>query len=170
MDGILLTYSRTGAEAEAAIAAVRYVYTGENGTPAILNANIISLVVCNLAAALAADKGDIAFNIFRGCTHNSSYSLRYRSAAHRAAVYRSVAGGDGRRHGITARKAAGTAVVARKALTNGGFPFIDIHVKLLSGINERNTDNNTNENNDKSSQKYDLHVLPPVRTSGLRSP
>jgi hypothetical protein len=170
MDGILLTYSRTGAEAEAAITAVRYADPGENSTPAILNADIIPLVVRNLTAALTADKGNIAFNVFCDGAHNGSYFLRYRPAAHRTAVYRSAAGGDGRRHGITARKAAGTAVVARKALTNGGFPFIDIHVKLLSGINEGNADNNTDENNDKSSQKYNLHVLPPVRTSGLRSP
>jgi hypothetical protein len=143
MDSILLTNSNAGAETETTIAAVCYVYTGENSTPAILNADILSLVVCNLTAALAADESDIPFNIFRDCAHNGGYLFCNRRAAYRAAVYRSITGSNGTCHGVTACETTGTAVVTGQTLTYSGFPLVHIYVELLTGINEGNTDDNS---------------------------
>ena len=134
LDGVFRADAHAGAQAQAAVVAVRGADAVERCIPAVLDADVVALILGDLAAALAADEGHLALDRLGVGAHDGADPLGHRRAAHGAAVDRGLALDDGGGHGVAAGKAAGAAVVAGQDLADRSLALIHLDATVSSTL------------------------------------
>ena len=143
-DGAMRTGRRAASESQTAVIAVPRIKRRQGHGTAVADADIIVLCGSMFTGTVTADACNSPRCGFRVCSHDFIDFIRDRGTAHGAGRCRRISHHDRRCHCVTARIAAGTAVIARQHFPHGRLPRIHVHVEFGSDEHETDTDHNTN--------------------------